>query len=313
MPKAKTPTRWVWLGVIVLLFVAGCNSRKTTGPIDQPEETAQTVMQQYFPLNYGDSWTWEVTSFQIKEEFADGDYSLGEPFEDSNHNGIWDFGESFEDVNYNGKYDNPGDPWESPIPYIDRNGNGEYDQPNGTWEADELFLDLDDDGVCGTAETLTLYSSILHPYPQNGAMILGGQFLGTYSDGEPGGKSGPTDMYSNDSLGLRLHGKGTVYDICQPLIIAQADPQVGDSIVSATCRYVIPTWISVFVSVEDVIVPAGSFQDCFKFKLIASGWTGEMARLNGTSYHWYAKDVGLVKVEGPKAGEYWILKSATIN
>lgn len=313
MSKARIPTRWVWLGVVVLLFVAGCTSKKTTEPIVEPEETTQTIMQQYFPLNYGDSWTWEVTSFSVKEEFVDGDLNLGEPFLDINYNGIWDNGEPFEDINYNGKYDSPGDPWEPPIPYIDRNGNGEYDEPNGTWEADEPFLDLDDDGLCDTADTLKLHFSVLYPYPQDGAIILGGQFLGTYSDGEPGGISGPTDMYSNDTLGLLLHGKGAVYDICQPLVIAQADPQVGDSIVSATCMFVPPAWTSVFVSVEDVTVPAGSFQDCFKFKFITSGWTGEMTRLNGTSYWWVTKEVGLVKVEGPKEGEYWMLKSATVG
>lgn len=302
------------VAAVLLLLFSGCTEKKTTAPADQPEEPAQTVMQEYFPLSHGDRWTWEVTSFQVEEEFVDGDSSLGEPYIDTNHNGVFDYGEVFEDLNYNGKYDGPNDPWTSPIPYVDRNGNEKYDAPNGTWEAGELFLDLDGNGVCDTACTLTLHASILYPYPQDGAMILGGQFLGTYSNGEPGGIPGPTDLYSNDSLGLRFHD-GSLFDAlwCTPLILAQADPQVGDSMTSLSCRLYPTSWISVFEAVEDVSVPAGSFRDCFKFRFIASGWIGEMTRYNGTSYRWYAKNAGLVKVEGPEDGEYWILKSATVG
>jgi hypothetical protein len=313
MSKSASLIRWVWLGAIALLLIGGCTKKKSTSPTEESIEPVLTVMQQYFPLDYGDSWTWEVTCFRVAEEFVDGDSSLGEPFVDSNHNGVRDYGEFYEDVNSNGKYDGPNDPWESPIPYADRNGNGEYDSPNGKWDVGELFLDLNDDGVCDTASTLTLCASILYPYPQDGVMIRGGQFLGTYSNGQPGGMSGPTDNYSNDSLGLQWYGKGAGYDICQPLVIAQADPQVGDSIGSGYCWIEVTAWTSVFETVEDVTVPAGSFQDCYKFKFIASGWTGDMALYNGISYAWFAKDVGMVKLELPTDGEYWIVKSATVG
>ncbi len=298
--------------VVSLAFISGCTSRKTTAP-DEPEEPAGTVMQQYFPLDYGDNWTWEVTCFRVAEEFVDGDSSLGEPFVDSNHNGVRDAGESYEDVNHNGKYDSPNDPWESPIPYVDRNDNGQYDAADGTWETDELFLDLDHDSVCDTACTLTLHASILYPYPQDGLTIRGGQFLGTYSNGQPGGMPGPTDNYSNDSLGLRWHDQGAAWDVCQPLIIAEADPQLGDSIASGNCLIQITLWTSVFQGTEDVIVPAGSFQECYKFKFIASGWIGDLAPYNGISYAWFAKDVGMVKLELPAEGEYWILNSAAVG
>lgn len=313
MSKAEILRGSLWLGVVTLLAVGGCTSKKTTAPTDEPEEAAQTVMQEYFPLTHGDSWTWEVACFQVEEEFTDGDSSLGEPFVDSNGNGRFDYGEAHEDLNHNGKYDGPNDPWEDPIPYVDRNGNGEYDLANGTWEIDELFLDLNHDGVCDAACTLTLHASILYPYPQDGVMIRGGQFLGTYSNGEPGGVPGPTDMYSNDSLGLRWHGEGAVWDVCQPLVIAQADPQLGDSIESGICWFEATTWTSVFEAVEEVTVPAGSFQDCYKFKFIASGWIGDMAPYNGISRAWYAKDVGMVKLVLPTEGEYWTLKSATVG
>jgi hypothetical protein len=302
--------------VILCVFMIGCAKKKTTAPTDasdEPDEPAQTVMQQYFPLNHGDRWTWEVTWFEMEEEYVDGDSSLGEPFEDKNQNGIFDNGDTYEDLNNNGEYDGPGDPWLPPIPYLDRNNNGQYDSANGTWEVGEFFLDLDGNGVCDRACTLSLHGSILYPYPINGLIIRGSQFLGVYSNGEPGGVVGPTDKYSNDSLGLRWHEQGAPFDMCHPLIIAQADPQVGDSTVSLSCRILPTTWISVLEAVEDVTVPAGSFSDCYKFKFIASGWTYGMAKYNGISYAWYAKDVGMVKLEGPTEGEYWILKSATVG
>jgi len=312
MKRGFLPKSVPAVAAVLFLLLSGCTSKKTTAPDDQPEEPAQTVMQQYFPLNYGDSWMWEVTSYQVAEEFVDGDSSLGEPFVDINHNGVLDYGEPYEDVNYNGSYDGPNDPWQSPIPYVDRNGNGEYDPANGTWETGELYLDLDGDDACDTACTLTLHASILYPYPQDGVMIRGGQFLGTYSNGEPGGMPGPTDSYSNDSLGLRWHEKGAVWDVCQPLIIGKADPQVGDSIAGGICWLEATAWTSVFEAVEDVTVPAGSFRDCYKFKFIASGWVGDMTPYNGISYAWFVKDVGMVKLELPRSGEYWILNGAKV-
>jgi hypothetical protein len=300
---------------LLLLFFINCTEKKTTEPAgpDEPEEPTLSLMQQYFPLNHGDRWTWEVTWYEMEEEYVDGDSSLGEPFEDNNQNGIFDSGDVFEDLNNNGQYDGPEDPWTPPIPYLDRNNNGQYDSANGTWEEGEFFLDLDGNEVCDTACTLSLHGSILYPYPINGLIFRGSQFLGTYSNGEPGGVAGPTDKYSNDSLGLRWHVQGAPFDVCQPLIIAQADPQMGDSIESVTCWHVPPTWISVFEAVEDVTIPAGSFSDCYKFKFIASGWGYGMEQYNGNSYAWYAKDVGMVKLEGPTEDKYWILKSATVG
>jgi hypothetical protein len=309
-----------------LALFSGCTNKKTTGPADEPNEPAQTVMQEYFPLNYGDSWTWEVTCFQVAEEFVDGDSSLGEPYEDDNHNGRYDYGEFYEDVNYNGKYDSPNDPWEPPIPYADRNGNGEYDLANGTWETGELFLDLDYDGTCDMAYTLTLYASILYPYPQDGVITRGGQFLGTFSNGEPGtvwgdgGVWGDADGFSNDSLGLRWHShidRISSVDFlglwCQPITIAKDSIEVGDSVITGCSHIWSSLWISVFEGTEDVTVPAGTFEDCLKFKFEATDWDHSMQRFNGTSYQWYAKGVGLVKSSGPGKSEYIILKSATIG
>lgn len=307
------------MGLVVMVSLAlfsGCTSKKTTAPDDQPEKPALTAMQQYFPLNHGDSWIWEVVgTYCLTEEFVDGDSSLGEPYEDNNQNGVFDYGEAYEDLNSNGKHDGPDDTWESPIPYADRNGNGEYDPADGTWQADELFLDLDGNGVCETACTLSLHASVLYPHPQAGVVLRGRQFLGSYSNGEPGGIQAWVDQYSNDSLGLTWYGEGVLFETfgCRPLVLAEVDPQIGDSLVSPGCFWWYSTWVSVFQAVEDVTVPAGSFLDCYKFEFKASGWTGAMATNNGISYCWYAKDVGLVKREGPKEGEYWILKSARVG
>ncbi|MCJ7508391.1 MAG: hypothetical protein MUO85_06625, partial [candidate division Zixibacteria bacterium] len=58
--------------------------------------------------------------------------------------------------------------------------------------------------------------------------------------------------------------------------------------------------------------PAGTFTDCLKFKFVASGWVESMAELNGTSYWWLAKDVGLVKVQGPE-DDSWVLKEYNLK
>ncbi|KPJ65064.1 hypothetical protein AMJ44_11120 [candidate division WOR-1 bacterium DG_54_3] len=307
-------------GVVVsITLVSGCTSKKATSPT----EPDFYLMKNYFPLNEHDWWRWEVGGFSIQEYYIDGDVNLGEPFVDVNANGVYDLGEEFEDLNFNGKYDGPNDPWTPGIPYMDRNSNGEYDAPNGVWDEGEFFLDLDSNGVGNLATILTLYAKIL--YPRDDIMVRGGLYRGTFSNGEPGGIGGDVDYFSNDSLGIRWHKHVDPKDWndllaeLKPITIANASIQVGDSVVNVDTSYVqghpscIYTWISVFEGVEDVTVPAGTFEDCLKLKSEASGWTGNMERYNGTSYQWYAKNVGLVKLEGPTEDEYWILKSASVG
>jgi len=310
---------WVWLIASLSLFCS-CTKKKATAP-EEPDEPAQTLMQEYFPLRHGDSWTWEVIGdYYVVEEFVDGDLSLGEPYTDNNQNGIFDYGDTYEDLNNNGRYDGPNDPWTAPIPFVDRNGNGEYDAPNGFWDEGELFLDMDGNGVYSWACTLSLHASVLYPYPQDEVMILGGQFLGTYSNCEPGGMWAELDLYSNDSLGLRWHGhidledtRDFLAELCQPSVIAKADPKVEDVVFSSHC-FLSNAWLcSTFEAIEDVSVPAGVFKDCFKFQFYALSWDWSMEKYNGVSYRWYAKDVGLVKSVGPKPGEYRVLQSATVG
>ena len=277
-------------------------------------------MREYFPLNQGDKWIWEIVKDSVSELFVDGDINLGEPFIDYNKNGVYDPGEDYEDLNSNGKYDGPNDPWTPGIPYIDRNSNGEYDPPNGIWDEGEEFCDLDGNGICGIAATLTLYAQIL--YRHHDAMIRGCLYPCASQDA---GMWAGSDHFTNDSLGLRWHGhtdRTDWYDFLatlKPITIAKANIQLGDSVVNIDTSYVsghpsgVHTWISIFQEVEDVTVPAGNFPNCLKFKSGASGWTGNMQRYNGTSYQWYAENVGLLKSEGPEEGEYWILKSATVG
>ena len=317
--KRRCLTTVIRLGATVfLLLIAGCTEKRVTSP-DEEEEPARSFWKDYFPLVYGDSWTWEVVSYPIQEKFADGDSSLGEPFEDLNGNGFWDWDEPYQDVDPNGRYDGPGDPWAPGIPYVDRNSNEQYDAPNGTWEEGEFFLDLDGNGICNEAETRIVYASVLYPYPEDQVVIRGSQFLGTYSNGEPGGMWGEVDKYSNASLGFRWHGHldrivsgDCIAQYCYyPIAIARDSFEVGDSLTSSCL--IAGTWVSVFEGAEEVTVPAGTFPDCLKFRSVASDWRFGMARYNGTSYQWYAKNVGLVKSEGPGAGEYWMLKSASVG
>ena len=235
--KRRQIATGISLGVtLLLLLINGCAEKKVTSP-DEEEEPARSFWEEYFPLEYGDSWTWEVASYPVQEKFADGDSSLGEPFEDLNGNGFRDWDEPYQDVNPNGRYDGPGDPWAADIPWADRNSDGDYDAPNGTWEEGEFFLDLDGNGICNQAETRIVYASILYPYPEDQVVIRGSQFLGTYSNGEPGGMWGEVDEYSNDTLGLRWHGHGDrvlgdfIGAFCfYPIAIARDSVEPGDSL-----------------------------------------------------------------------------------
>lgn len=310
------------LGIVLFLILScGCTKKKVTTPI----LPVTYLMKDYFPLNEDDQWTWEVTGDTIIESYSDGDISWGEPFLDLTKNGIYDFGEPYQDLNLNGKYDGPNDPWTPDIPYDDRNSNGAYDPPNGIWDSGEQFIDLDGDGVCGIATTLNLKASILSHKIDDKSLRLGSFQFTSYYDSSTGGMWADGDYYSNDSLGLRWHGHSDISDrndmlsSLQPISIANEIVQPGDTIVNIDTSFDsgnptgIYTWISTFEMIEDATVPAGSFEACLKFKSIASGWTGNMQRYNGTSYQWYAKGVGMVKSEGPRESEHWLLKSAKIN
>ncbi len=305
------------LGIIAFSLSICCSNKKSTSPV----EPTSCLMKDYFPLQEGDQWIWEVTGDTIKEPFDDGDENLGEPFVDANENGMYDFGEQYEDLNSNGKYDGPNDPWTPGIPYEDRDSNEHYDPPDGIWGEGEFFIDLDNNGVCNKATDLTLEAFLwFHEY----LMRRESKYIGTGSDGTPwgviGSKAGRDD-FSNDSLGLRWHyhaelGSNFLVNL-NPIIIGRARIQVGDSVINidTLSEYDPPifTWISIFEAIECVMVPAGTFENCLKFKSVASGWPGCMQRYNGKSHQWYAKNVGLVKSEGPGEGEHWLLKSAKIN
>jgi hypothetical protein len=309
----------LWLSLLILLCLVSSCTKKSTCPV-QP---TVYLMEDYFPLNKMDSWTWEVVADDsIPEDFLDGDINLGEPFIDKNGNGIYDAGIDYFDVtmdlNQNGKYDGPNDPWTPGVPYKDWNNNGEYDPPNGVWDEGESFVDLDGNGICSKAVNLTFYATIAYHYPPDDLEYRSGSYPCTIF-GEPGGAWACHDAFSNDTLGLRWHGHGDLTDWedylkdLKPITIAKAITKVGDTVSYADNSFPNYSWISIVERVEDVTVPAGTFQNCLKFKTIASGWIGNMEKYNGTSFQWYAKNVGLVKSEGPKAEEYWLLKSAKIN
>ncbi len=311
-------------GIVILMTLRwGCVRKKPTSL----EEIPIYLIKDYFPLNDGDEWIWEKEVDSIPEPFLDGDINLGEPYWDANNNGVYDFGEEYEDLNSNGKYDGPNDPWAPGVPYIDRNDDGKYDLPNGRWDEGELWLDLDSNGAWDwlqARDTIRLRGRVIEDayISDEGSAVSilyltsvggGGDFVIRYNQND----------FSNDSLGLRWHSHttGWIFDPEDdlkdhgPITIAKAGIQVGDSVINAdTCDTLdIYVWISVFEGVENITVPAGDFRDCLKFRSVASGWTGNMERYNGTSYQWYAKNVGLVQSEGPRQDEYWLLKSAKIN
>lgn len=316
--------------ILVLFCLAGgCNSSKTTSPT----EPTVYLIKDYFPLNEGDEWIWDaaVLKDSVIEPFVDGDLNLGEPFVDITMNGVYDFGEPFTDYNGNGIYDGPGDPWTPGVPYEDRNNNGEYDPPNGKWDEGEYFTDLDGNGICNSIQHLHI-GIVEAAVSDTTSLSPDGSTVSTRRSRSLG--PGPVfpDQYtddgsSNDSLGLRWHSHNDCWSSFQndnlknhgPVIIAKAEIKVGDRVVNSDTCYAqdeisgIFTWISILEGVEHAAVGAGTFQDCLKFKTIASGWKGNMKQYNGTSYQWYAIDVGLVKSEGPDTREFWRLQSAKVS
>lgn len=323
----------LWVSILILFCLAGgCDTRKTTSPV----EPTIYLMRDYFPLNEGDEWIWEaaVVKDSTPEPFVDGDVSLGEPFVDMNDNGVYDYGDYWDatmDLNGNGAYDGPDDAWTPGIPYWDRNGNGEFDYPNGQYDQGELFSDLDANGIWNWIPNFHLgrlraeIDSVISW--SSDESIISTRCSGFLESDNDSADHQTEDGLSNDSLGLRWHSHTGYWfhwegaDLCDhgPILIAKSETKVGDFVLNADTSYYqdeidhIWAWTSAFDAVEDVSVPAGDFPDCLKFRTVASGWKGNMARCNGTSYQWYAKDVGLVKSEGPKAEEFWQLESAMIN
>ncbi len=313
------------VGIVFSLgLVGGCTNKKCI----EPNEPVSYLMKDYFPLNIEDEWIWEhEQADSMAESFVDiSDSSLGEPYTDQNHNGQYDFGEYFEDANLNGKYDSPNDPWTPGIPYFDKTNNGKYDSLNGVWDPGEPLTDLDSNGI---------WNWILYP----DTSIWKGQIMGkSYSDSnviitrQSSFSDTINDLiiydgYFFDSLGLRwcshidfIH-HSTFYDelASSGIILTLTKPNIelNDSVINVgTQIYYFSfsvTWISVPVGFENVSTPAGEFSNCLKIRSVVSGWVGTMAGYNGTSYQWYAKNVGMVKSEGPGEGEYWILKSAKVG
>jgi hypothetical protein len=322
--KTSLITKVMCIGIVLsLALVGGCSKKKSTEPV-QP---TSYLMKDYFPLNIGDEWIWEhEQADSMAESFVDvSDSSLGEPFTDLNHDGIRQSNEPFEDLNLNGQYDSPYDPWTPGIPYFDKTNNGKYDSLNGIWDPGEPLTDLDSNGIWNwifSTDTVRLKGEIIDTtYPgDNGIITRQSSYLDSSNE------LIIEDGYSSDSLGLRWHSHAEVHPtwfadelVTGDIIITITRPIIllNDSVINTdTTLFYYPqlvTWTNVLDGIENVTTPAGVFLNCLKFRTVATGWETTMIHYNGVSYQWYAKNVGLVKSEGPGEGEYWILKSAKIN
>jgi hypothetical protein len=308
-----------------LIFISNC-SKKTTQPM---EDKTVYAIKDYFPLDVGDKWSWEIGIDSMPEPYRDGDSVLGEPFIDIDGNGVYDDTiDIFQDLNGNGKYDGPNDPWLPGTPYEDINGNGQYDSPNGRYDFGEPFCDLNDNLVRDwVKDALKIDAEILafgrwaYPFAR---LRYANFFIVPPGNGDSIPLIALMDAFTNDSLGLRWHGHidwtspSDYMQYMKPITIARESTQVGDvlfyadGLVLDDSLYIF-TWISTFVGKEDVITPAGKFTNCLKFKSEGSGWIGNMAKWNGTSNQWYAKEVGLVKSSGPGPNDYWLLLKASVG
>jgi len=109
-----------------LMCLCGCTDRSPT-----EEVTPGYLFENYvlFDSNtvFFSRIDFEEGASPIMEPVVNWEKSLGEPFTDSNSNGVYDEGiDSYQDMNSNGQYDGPDDPWEPGIPFDDIDGNGEF-------------------------------------------------------------------------------------------------------------------------------------------------------------------------------------------
>ena len=312
------------LAAISILFVS-C-AEEVTNP---PEEKIAYAIADYFPLEIGNEWTWQVHSRDsIPEPYRDGDSCLGEPFTDVNGNGMYDLGIDIfisdcgsplnQDFNCNGGWDGPDDCNQTSPgigAFVDFDGDSVFDEMNYQYDLGEPYLDFNDNGIRDYTNDYDLRMAVSHSvisyYDGTSYMMLSDSAI---VEGFENYEIYYRNGFSVDSLGLRWHyhrsftGYGNI--LYKPIQIAAESLQVGDNYLYTYVDYWTAdtfTWISTLTGVEDVAVPAGTFTDCLKFRFHSSGWTGSMAELNGTSYWWLSKDVGLVKVEGPET-ELWVLK-----
>ena len=126
------------VGIVISLVLAiGCNNKKCTAPI----ESSKFLMKDYFPLNEGDKWSWKVPGWIAKNEYVDGDSTLGEPYLDLNQNGVRDVNEIFQDLNGNELFSlvcpGPGE-----LPYLLEEGKSSYFKL--IWKTAHLYQVEDD-------------------------------------------------------------------------------------------------------------------------------------------------------------------------
>jgi hypothetical protein len=109
-------------------------------------------------------------------------------------------------------------------------------------------------------------------------------------------------LWTNDSNGLRCWGDSE-HIFSSPIKYANASAKVGDKITQTIDGQ---TVINEFVGVENVTVPAGTFQNCVKIKTTYP---------DKEVYRWLAKDVGQVKLYRTDINKtvIWELTYAVVN
>jgi hypothetical protein len=322
----------------VIVFLACSSNNNVVGPGGPGQQGADYAIADYFPIHLGDRWIYEVVNGDsMLEPYRDGDSCIGEPFTDVDGDGIYTSGTDIftvcgtlqdpcplnQDLNYNGDYDGPNSCAQvDDVPFVDFDGNGDFDLPNGQYDIGEPFYDIDANGSRGYSHKLLLgltFSSIEYISPlwcyirQDIPSIQLNGFT------VPSPYTYYKDVFSSDTSGLKWYKHGIEDISARPIVIAAESLSVGDSteyidtLSYGQYSYIV-TWVSTLVGVEDVTVPAGTFS-CLKFKSLATGWRYyndgwgyDMSHFIFVTYQWYGEDVGLVKSEGPRTGQYMILK-----
>ncbi|MCJ7508232.1 MAG: hypothetical protein MUO85_05810, partial [candidate division Zixibacteria bacterium] len=269
-------------GVLVILlaviFFLGC-AEEVTNP---PEGKVTYAIADYFPLQIGDEWTWQVHSRDsIPEPYKDGDSCLGEPFTDVDGDGLFEEGiDTFivcgspdepcpenQDLNYNGGRDGPDmcGQIDDYVPFVDFDGDNIFDNPDGQYNNGEPYLDLNNNGIRDYAKDFDLkmmvadygaysyydgtpYKVLLSAYDTVGLVF----YRVSYRNG-----------FTVDSLGLRWHSHSNFansHDILQdgnvrPIAISAESLQAGYSHTQADTFWADTlVWTSTLVGVENVTV-----------------------------------------------------------
>lgn len=124
----------IFVAILPIVFLqVGCEEKGESNPAASEPTYYYSELAVFDTAGYIFSrLDYPSSNSKIPEPLVNWEQSMGEPFTDSNGNGVYDEGvDSYQDLNDNGIYDGPNDPWTPGIPFDDIDGNGEFREDPG--------------------------------------------------------------------------------------------------------------------------------------------------------------------------------------